>query len=144
VSHVHVHILPRHLKRDRFANNDDIYPTLEAHEKQLGKCITQLEREQVRDAEQVIRLDNAASSSEAGGGERGEANMRNIAALNELIQSSHDPARGRGSYQENEPLQMDDERRRPRSLEEMEREAEWLKTFMKVVEDEASATSSAY
>jgi bis(5'-adenosyl)-triphosphatase len=132
VSHVHVHILPRYFKGDRFANNDDIYPTLEAHEEQLGKHVTHVEREQA----------HAAASSETSSGDSGEANMGNVAVLTELIQSPGEPASSRSPSQKSGPSWMDNEERKPRSLEEMEREAEWLKTFMKEVEDEASATSS--
>ena len=142
MSHVHVHILPRRFKGDRFANNDDIYPTLEAHEKQLAKRVTHMEREQAHAAEQVIQLDRTPSSEASGGS--GIATMGNVATPNEPIKSPGGSASGRSPSQEREPLRMDDEERKPRSLEEMEREAEWLKTFMKEVEDEASAISSTY
>lgn len=137
MSHVHVHILPRHFKGDRFANNDDIYPTLETHEKQLFKRITHMERKQTRVAEQGVQLDYTASSNEASSGSSGEATVGDVVALNEFIQSPGGPASGKSSSQESGPLRMDDEERKPRLLEEMEREAEWLKTFMKEVEDEA-------
>lgn len=142
MSHVHVHILPRRFNGDRFANNDDIYPTLEAHEEQLAKRVTHLEERQARAAEQGVQLDYAASSSEAGSGDGDHANTGNVATLDELVQSPGRPTSGRSASQEREPLRMDDEERKPRSLEEMEREAEWLKTFMKEVEDEVSLTSS--
>jgi bis(5'-adenosyl)-triphosphatase len=144
VSHVHVHILPRRFLSDRFANNDDIYPTLEAHEKQLAKRVTHMESKQARTTEQGVQLDHTASSSESSNDGSGKAIMGSVATLNELIQSSGGPTSGTGSSQESELLRIDDEERKPRSLEEMEREAEWLKTFMKEVEDEASATSSTY
>ncbi len=142
MSHVHVHILPRRFTGDRFANNDDIYPTLEAHEKHLAKRITHVERQQARAAEQDVQLDYTASSSEASSGGSGKATTGNVATLSEFAQSSGVPTSGRSSSQESEPFRVDDEERKPRSLEEMEREAEWLKTFMKQVEDEAPATSS--
>ena len=140
MSHVHVHILPRRFKGDPFArNNDDIYPTLEAHEEQLAKRITHMERKQARTAEQGVQLDYTASSSEASSG--GSATGK-VATLSEFTQSSGGPTGGKSSSHESEALRMDNEERKPRSLEEMEREAEWLKTFMKEVEDEAPATSS--
>lgn len=143
MSHIHIHILPRRFKGDPFArNNDDIYPTLEAHEEQLAKRITHMERKQARAAEQGVRLDYTASSSVASSGGSGKATMGNVVTLSEFTQSSGGPTSGRSSSQESEPLRMDNEERKPRSLEEMEREAEWLKTFMKEVEDEAPATSS--
>ena len=144
MSHVHVHILPRRFKGDRFANNDDIYPTLEAHEKQLAKHITHVERQQARATEQGVQLDYTASSSEASSGGSGEATMGNVATFSGLTQSSGGPTSGRSSSQDSEPFRVDNEERKPRSLEEMEREAEWLKTFMKEVEDEALATSSTF
>lgn len=137
MSHVHVHILPRRFNGDRFKNNDDIYPALEAHEEQLAKGVTHIEKRQAHAAEQGLQLDYAASSSS---GDDGHANRGNVATLNELVQSPGRPASVRGASQEGRPLRMDDEERKPRSLEEMEREAEWLKTFMKEVEDEASVT----
>lgn len=141
--HVHVHILPRRFEGDRFANNDDIYPTLEAHEKQLATHVMYTKRKQVTVAVQALQLDHAASSSEASN-DSGEASMGNITALDELIQNPGEPTSGTSSSQESERLRMDGEERKPRSLEEMEREAEWLKTFMKEVEYEALATSSTY
>ncbi|KAI0073720.1 HIT-like protein [Panus rudis PR-1116 ss-1] len=78
VPHVHFHILPRKLKGDRFAsNNDEVYPALERAEGSLP----------------------------------------------------HD-----GLVERSEPLKMDaDDDRKPRTLEEMEKEAEWLKGFFQSV-----------
>jgi len=100
-----------------------------------------MEREQARVAEQGVPLDHTVSPNEAGSGGGGKATTGNVAALSKFIQSPGGPASGRSSSQESEPLRMDDDERNPRSLEEMEREAEWLKAFMKEVEDEVSSTS---
>ena len=85
--HVHFHLLPRKLKGDHFANNDDVYPALERSEGDL-------------------------------------------------------PA---GLRQVPQPLQMDaDEDRKPRSLEDMEKEAGWLRTFFEQVESTASGTGDVH
>jgi len=70
--------------------------------------------------------------------------MGNVAALGGVFPSPGVPPSTRSSSQKSEPLRMDDEGRKPRTLEDMEKEAEWLKTFMKEVEDEAAANSSTY
>lgn len=74
---MHVHILPRRFQGDRFENtNDDIYPTIEASEKDL---LHDLRTRDSRDIE-TVKVDA-------------------------------------------------DEDRKPRSLEEMEKETLWLKSF---------------
>ena len=78
VQHVHIHILPRKLVGDRFANNDDIYPALETSEQGLPSAFAHL-----------------------------HANLPQPT------------------------LKVDaDEDRKPRSMEEMEKEARWLETWV--------------
>jgi len=143
VSHVHVHILPRRFKGDRFANNDDIYPTLEAHGKQLASHVTHIEKEQVLAAEQAVQPDHVPSPGEVSR-DNSKVNMDDVATPSELFLSPGVPASARSSSHESKPSRVDDEERKPRSLEDMEREAEWLKTFMKEVQDEAAANPSTY
>ena len=100
-----------------------------------------MERMQARSAEQGVQLDSAASSRETNCGDSSNASMGNVGALDGRFQSPDGPATAGSSSQESEPLRMD-EARKARSLEEMEREAEMLKTFMREVEDEPSAISS--
>lgn len=78
IPHVHFHILPRKASGDRFSNNDDVYPALEA-------------------AESILPSDYQTHAST--------------------------PATPT-------PLKVDaDEDRLPRTMEEMEKEAQWLKGF---------------
>ena len=69
--------------------------------------------------------------------------MVNVATLGEPFLNPSVPTSTRSSSQESQPLRMDDEKRKPRSLEDMEKEVEWLKTFMKEFEDEASNLSTS-
>lgn len=90
--HVHFHLLPRKLRGDRFASqNDEVYPALERAEGELPA--------------QIQAATSAESSSSPG-----TVNGR-------LVESG-------------EPIRMDaDEDRKPRTMEEMIKEAEWLKGF---------------
>ena len=93
VPHVHFHLLPRKLHKDRFATrNDEIYPALEHAE---GTLPTDL-RAAARNSESVTPEGDASS----------------------------------GFVEGVDPIKMDaDEERKPRSMEEMLQEAEWLRTF---------------
>jgi len=71
---------------DRFANNDDIYPELEAIEAKLGDSLTSSDS-------QTFGLDREPASS-------------------------------------SDRIRMDNESRKPRTMEEMEQEALWLKSLI--------------
>lgn len=82
VAHVHVHVLPRKFRGDRFERTpDDVYPALEQNESELPRAL-------------ALRAVDAAEP---------------------------------GSQQ---PLKVDaDEDRKPRSMEDMVAEADWLGGF---------------
>lgn len=95
---MHFHLLPRKLRGDRFATqNDEVYPALER-------------------AETALPADLAALTAQSAGS-------------SQKTQTS-------GVVESAEPLRMDaDEDRKPRTMEEMIQEAEWLKKFFAEVEE---------
>ncbi|KAI0697594.1 HIT-like protein [Cytidiella melzeri] len=100
VPHVHFHLLPRKLRGDRFGSrNDEVYPALERAEGSLPR-----------------ELAHIATDSKTGGS-------------SQVLEAATD-LQDRGPEAAAEPLKMDaDDDRKPRSMEEMVKEAEWLKTF---------------
>lgn len=79
---------------DRFANNDDVYPELEAHEEKLGDWM------------QTNATDSLISSD------------------SQTFELDREPASGSNR------IRIDNESRKPRTMEEMEQEAQWLKSLV--------------
>jgi bis(5'-adenosyl)-triphosphatase len=78
---------------DRFANNDDVYPELEAHDQKLGDLMQTNARDSLISSDsQTFGLDREPVSS-------------------------------------SDRIRMDNESRKPRTMEEMEQEAQWLKSL---------------
>ncbi len=110
VPHLHFHLLPRKLHGDRFAtNNDEVYPALERAEGALPN-----------ELQSVAGASSPSDTQSAGAPESPRES-------------------GGGLVEGGVPLQMDaDDDRKPRTMEEMVQEAEWLKGFFTDVEETQS------
>ena len=101
VPHVHFHLLPRKMSGDRFeSRNDEVYPALERAESEL--------HQELPDSDAVPSSTQKPSR----------------------ISHEGTPTTNERPVVSPMPLKVDaDEDRKPRTREEMEKEAEWLKTF---------------
>lgn len=114
IPHVHFHILPRKLAGDRFsgAKNDEVYPALERAGGTMERDLSAL-REKLPDALHKTQAELARDQHAA-------------------THTTADTAKhsGAAEWLGMKPVKMDaDEDRPPRTMEEMEKEAEWLRAM---------------
>ncbi|OCF34645.1 bis(5'-adenosyl)-triphosphatase [Kwoniella heveanensis CBS 569] len=107
VPHVHIHIIPRH-PEDYEGENDRIYPALEQSEAQLRDDLT------------------STAASATANGINGSSSSEPI-SMNGAARAGN----GNGVDERNNSRSRwpKDEDRKPRTIEEMEKEADWLASF---------------
>lgn len=99
VPHVHIHIIPRKAVGDRFSQNDEIYPELEKHEVHMLGYIN---------------------------GSNGAEGPTVDVHPNSALETKAHGVEGKGRGSDRGSFAVDDALRKPRSAEDMEREAAWL------------------
>ncbi|RPB25615.1 HIT-domain-containing protein [Terfezia boudieri ATCC MYA-4762] len=119
VPHVHTHLIPRRFKD--LANSDDIYALIESEAGDLDKLFRERDNSQLRPTEPSTPVKVAV-----------EVNKEMVlsgetqSAVSIAEAESQVPGRGRAKF----PTPLPDELRKPRTLDEMEKEAKILAKFM--------------